>query len=232
MILRASQLTAESQLVETSERRVASLSGVPAILTGPAPTTIELQPMVPNTFWVGVASLTGNWDPNHPTLPFNWNPGVNGPEPVSMKSIRELQTSLAGQFGMPSNPLRHEPPRRFRVIGDHIRPGARLALAMAKQTPGSWPAQEVFFDLAPTKYTMNGKAVGETAEELDPMHTLAWLHGGYWSPGVGKVMLADYSGVPQLDPTTWNRWAVAVFNEDGTLGLSPTWQPLFLQDGR
>jgi len=216
-----------------SERRVASLSGIATTLTGPAPNaaSITLAPMAPNTFWAGVASLTGNWDPNHPTLPFQWDP-ANGPEPVSMKSIRELQLSLAGLFGMPIRPLRHEPPRRLRVIGDNIRPGARLGIGMARQQPGSFPAQNIWFDLAPTRYTLNGRAVWETAEELDPMHTMAWLHGGYWAPGVSQVMLADYTGVGQLDPAGWNLYAIAVQNEDDTLGLSPTWQPMTLQDDR
>ncbi|MCR9245236.1 MAG: hypothetical protein NXI31_09405 [bacterium] len=217
-----------------SERRVASLTGTAAVLTGPAPdgATIELLPMAPSTFWVGIPSLTANWDPNHPTRPFNWDTSKDGPEPVSMKSIRELQASLAGQFGLPANAIRHEAPRRFRVIGDHIRPGAKLVLAMAKTNPGQFPAQQVFFDLAPSGYEHNGRPIWETAEELDPMHTLAWLHGGYWSPGVAKVMLADYTGVPQLDATTWNRFAVAILNEDQTLGLAPAWQPLTLQDDR
>lgn len=217
-----------------SERRVASLSGVPTVLTGPAPVaaSIELLPMAPQTFWVDVASLSGNWDPNHPTLPFSWNTTTSGPEPVSMKSIRELQTTVAGLFGMPANPLRHEPPRRLRVIGDNIRPGARLGIGMARQSPGTWPAQDVWFDLTPTSYTQGGKTVWETAEELDPMHTMAWLNGGYWAPGVAKVMLADYTGIAMLDPNAWNLYSVAVLNEDNTLGLAPTWQPLRVQDGR
>lgn len=217
-----------------SERRVASLGGRPATLTGaaPDPQTIALVPMAPNTFYVGVPSLTGNWDPNHPSLPFQWNVANNGPEPVSMRSIRELQTSLAGTFGVPSNPLRHEPPRRLRVIGAGIRPNAKLVLGMPRQSPTSGPIQQVRFDLAPTKYVSHGLPVWETAEELDPMQTLAFLHGGYWSPGVLQVMRADYSGVPALDPTTWNRYLVAIENEDGTIGVAATRQSLTLQDDR
>ncbi len=216
-----------------SERRVASLSGTAAVLTGAAPAadSIQLRPMVPNTFFNGLASLSGNWDPSHPTLPFTWNPAI-GPEPVSMRSIRELQTSLTGLFGMPASPLRHEPPRRLRVIGENIRPGARLGIGMALQTAGSFPIQQVWFDLAPTSYTVGDMAVWETAEELEPIHTMAWLHGGYWSPGVAQVMLADYTGVPLLTPGTWNQYLVAIENEDSTLGIATNWQPMTLQDNR
>jgi hypothetical protein len=217
-----------------SERRVASLSGVPAILTGGAPvaSSLELLAMAPNTFFVGVASMSGNYDPNHPTLPFFWDPTVFGPEPVSLKSMRTLQATLANQFGLPLNPVRHEPPRRLRVSGDNIRPGARLGITMALQTPGSLPGQTIWFDIAPTGFTVGGRTIWETAEELDPMHQLAWLNGGYSAPGVTPVMLADYAQAGLLAPQTWNKFLVTIENEDGTAASASTWRALTLQDQR
>jgi hypothetical protein len=218
-----------------SERRIASTTGVATVLTGSAPvaSTIAIRPMAPNTFFEGVASLKGNWDPNHPTMPFVFvSPGPGSDEPFFAKSVRALQTAVASQFGMPANPLRHEPPRRLRVVGDNIRPGARLDITMATQTAGSLPGQTISFDLAPTKFTFEGKTIWETAEELDAMHTMAWLNGGYFAPGVTKVIEADYSGTALLVPLTWNKYRVTVTNEDGTSGTNSTWQSLFVQDTR
>ncbi|MBK8099319.1 MAG: hypothetical protein IPK26_19590 [Planctomycetes bacterium] len=209
-----------------SERRVASASGSPAILAGAQPANVTLLPMVPDTAWVDVPRLSANWDPAG-AIPFVWS-GPGAP-PQSLAATRTLQTALVGSFGVPA--LRHEPPRRFRVTGDNIRPGARVSLAMATSTPGTWPGQPVWFDLHATRYKVNGRTVWETTEELDPMQTLAWLCGGYWAPGVAEIL----QGLPQtrpLAPAVWNRFAVAVQNEDSTLGLSPTWQVLTIADMR
>jgi DNA-binding beta-propeller fold protein YncE len=216
-----------------SERRVASVSGTPAMLTGAAPSQLRLLPMVPDTAFAGVTDFTGNWDPNHsdPLLRFNWDPAF-GPEPVSLKSQRTLQTAVLGSFGVPTGNLRHEAPRRFRVSGQSIRHGARLGIELPSSSPNDPPARTVWFDLVATRYRDDlGRTVWETAEELDPLQTMAWLCGGYWAPGVRDVLYGTIPPSNPLAPGTWNRYVATVQNEDGTTASTPA-RPLVIADVR
>lgn len=217
-----------------SERRVASLTGNPAALPGPAPAQLALQPAVPNTLFVGTTDLTGNWDPNHPNpaLRFAWDP-VFGDEPISLISMRTLQTAVQGQFGVPGAPLRHEVPRRLRVSGLGIRNGAKLGIELPSSSINDPPARTIWFDLSPTRYQDGqGRTVWETAEEIDPMTAMAWLCGGYWAPGVRDVLTGTVPPNTPLAPAAWNRFTVSVRNEDGTLGVAGTLQTLTISDVR
>ncbi len=217
-----------------SERRIASMTGTPMVLGGAAPSQLQLLPMAPDTAFVGITDLTGNWDPNHPNpaLRFTWDP-VLGPEPQSAKSIRTLQLAVQGQFGVPVGPLRHEPPRRFRVSGVDIRNGAKLGLTLPSSSVNDPPDRIVWFDLAPTRYRDSlGRTVWETAEELDSLQTMAWLCGGYWAPGVRDVLYGIVPPSVPLSPATWNHFDVTVRNDDGSSGNSSNPQVLTIADQR
>jgi DNA-binding beta-propeller fold protein YncE len=230
-----------------SERRVAHNSGAPLPLTGPAPANVVLLPMVPNTVWVGITQLTALWDPQHPTVPFAW--GSGDPQPLSLLQIRALQESVrtlnpssTTQAPAPAL-LRHEPPRRFRVTGDDIRHGAKLELGLVTQNAGAQPVKRLVLDLAPTKYRHNTKVVWESTEELDPLMTLVFLHGGPEVPAVQQVLDGDRTQLAAtfptppspsqaVNPATWNLVLVNVANADGTTMPTATWQSLSIADTR
>jgi hypothetical protein len=209
-----------------SERRVASLTRVATTLTGGSPAQIELLPMVPNTAFVDVPLLSANWDPAG-TIPFNW-PGP-GATPISLVSARYLQTELVAGGLVPA--LRHEPTRRFRVSGIRIRPGAKLRLGMATTTAGSTPVETVTLDLSPTGHLdENERMIWETAEELDPLQTMAWLCGGYYAPGVMDVLQGTVPPSSSIN-LAWNSYQVTIINEDGTSN-TPVWKQLQIADAR
>ncbi|MCR9243510.1 MAG: hypothetical protein NXI31_00655 [bacterium] len=191
-----------------TERRVADLTGLDPALTGNAPSNLELLEMVPSTAYVGITNFIDSIDPA----------GLN-PQPKSMVAERTLANAVAtapvpNTFGVPVQP-RHEPPRRFRIAGLGIRPGAKLAIEAAAS-----PGALVWFDLAPTDRIHSGKPVWETAEELDALQTMAFLCGGHAAPGVLATLLGDATAASQLDPDTYNSFRIEVLNEDGTSGTS------------
>jgi hypothetical protein len=175
--------------------------------------------MVPNTAYVDIAKLNGNLS----NL-------AAGDTTTSVWAQQTLQNAVIGQFGVPS--LRHEPPRRFRITGNNIRPGAKLKLEMAKGGPPTNPpeTEALEMDLYPVQLS-HGLLAWETLVELDPLHTFALLNGGYFAPSVADVLMRADS-TPTLDPTTWNFYRITVENEDGTSATNPTWQRLTIQDVR
>ncbi len=201
-----------------NERRIAALSGVATPLTGAAaPSAIVLEAMAPNSAYVDVPRFTGNLLPN--ALPYS-----------SVWSLRRLQDSVIGQFGVPGP--RHEPPRRFRISGEHLRPGARLALGIAAgNAPTQGPLEILVAELYPTERFVEGRRIWETEVELDAAQTYALLNGGHWAPSVTDVLLRRTTS-PTLQPLAWNHYWVAVSNEDGTFGAAPSWQPLTIRDSR
>ena len=206
-----------------AERRWASANGVAAQIADTAnpPNTITLENMAPNTAFVDVTKFN---------LQLNLGMPVNSGSIWSQRTLQ--QTVAGGGWGVPA--VRHEPPRRFRITGTNVRPGAKLLFAMASgTTPASFPVQIMEMEIYPTRYASTGRRVWETNAELDAMHTFALLNGGYWAPDVLNVLLRTVTTGPSLDPTNWNRFLVAVLNEDGTIGFSTTnWQVLRVQDGR
>lgn len=201
------------------ERRWASTAGTATELTGPRPANITLEPMAPNTAYVDVSL-------------FNLQLGLSQPPDTSIWTLRTLQQSVLGLFGVPGS-RRHEPPRRFRVTADNVLPGARILLGVpAGDGPAELPVEPMVMNLYPTRYTSNGRQVWETRVELDATQTFALLNGGYWAPDVNEVLLRQTS-TPDLQPAAWNFFLAGVRNEDGKLGYDLTaWQPLTIQDGR
>lgn len=207
-----------------SERRVAMLIGTggqPAPLSGPAPSNLTLLPMVPQTAFEGITTLTVNWG-NLAALP--------------VRQVRHFQENMPGSFYAPAATapqLRNEPPRRFRIAGQDIRPGAKLVLGMATTTPRSEPVVTATFDLAPTDLFHGGLPVWETTEELDPLQTMVWLSGGYSAPGVSGLLSGSIPATPALQPLLWNGLRVQVRNEGGVASpAAPAWQTLQIQDLR
>jgi hypothetical protein len=183
------------------------------------PQNIVLEKMAPNTAFVDIPS-------------FNLNLNASSPPSSSIWTQRTLQNAVLGLFGVPAS-LRHEPPRRFRVTGDNIRPGAKLLLGIASgANPASLPVEIMVMEIYPTTHQSGGRQVWETLAELDPTQSFALLNGGYWAPDVANVLLR-LTSTPALQPNAWNNYLVAIQNEDGTLGFDITnWQRLRIQDNR
>jgi hypothetical protein len=204
-----------------SERRVAALDGVGAVLDPLAvPNQIEVLPMVPDTAFVGVHVFTDRIDPTTIVFPT--------PVPQSMLVQHALADAVvnSGSFGVPA--IRHEPPRRFRVAGADILNGAKLGLE------SRWvPGVIVWFDLTPTDRVTETSdlPIWETVEELDATQTLALLCGGYAANGVMDVLLGNLTPTLPLDPASQNVYDVHVRNESGQTGSSG-WVSLEVADQR
>lgn len=214
-----------------SERRWASPNGIATAIVGSAaPSAVQLEPMAPSTFFEGITDLT--------RLPASGPPGSTG------WAIQTLRASVAGMFGIPpvTTTIRHEPPRRFRVSGYDIRPGARLFLFMQTYSPSSgvsWELVGMEMDLVPTQFAVgpppSARPIWETEVEIDEQQTLALLNGGPFDPRVRAILDAPGSTSPPVLPPSQltNLFAVIVLNEDGTAStLTPTPAPLTVQDTR
>ncbi len=207
-----------------TDRRWASDGGVAAQMSGPRPADIVLEPMAPSTPWADVAGLNQ----------FTWQQSPGAPaENSNMWSRQAFQLALIphAQFGVPEE--RHEPPRRFRVSGDNIKPGARLYIGMPKEDPQSLPVQVLAMELYPTRYTdAGGRQIWETSQEAAPLITLAMLAGGPWAPGVVPTYVRT-TNAPDLQPVAWNGYLAVVQNEEGDLSDNlDDWQVLSVQDDR
>lgn len=206
-----------------TERRWASATGKATVLTG-QPSGITLEAMAPPTHWLGVAGLNQ----------FAWQlpPGIL-PTNSNMWTRDAFQQALipTPSFGIPMK--RHEPPRRFRVTGDNIRPGAQLHIGMPMTAPQSAPLTYVSLDLYPTQYTGDGgRQIWETSEDMAPNMTLVMLNGGPWAPDVVATFQRTTT-TPNLQPVLWNGFEALVQNEDGSLSTNTgVFHVLTVQDGR
>lgn len=211
-----------------ADRRWASSSGVATLLTGSDPSDIELQGMVPNTAWVDAVrfnlGLHLGASPDIDVLS-STDPLILG---TTAWALRTLQNAVLGQFGVPSSP-RHEPPRRFRVTGTNIRPGARLILESPNEDPIEMDLYPVMAD-GPDMDSDLDDVVWETFQEMEALHVFALLNGGFRDGEVVDVLLrrADGSG---LDPSMNNVYTITVVNEDDT-DVTATSQVLTIHDDR
>ncbi|MGE3172844.1 MAG: YncE family protein [Planctomycetota bacterium] len=214
-----------------TERRWAHPTGsAPTISdTSKPPSAVVLEAMAPNTFHEGITDLNRN---------LSLTPVVG----TTQWRIETLRSAVIGSatppvFGIPAS-LRHEPPRRFRVSGKDIRPGAKLFLLMPDGTLDASGAPK-FFDIGlemrlfPTKYQRgqapnNLTAVWETEVELDALQTMYFLCGGPFAPGVPDVVNQSLTLPPpptSLNPQVFNQFVVVVQNEDGTTNIPPPTVP-------
>jgi hypothetical protein len=228
-----------------SERRTAALDGSSTPLSDPVgPINLQLLPMATNTAWAPVPTLTKNWIPVLDGGTFDWHPSdPNMPTPRFARAIREFQCGLVTAGGYGLTVLRHDAPRRFRVAGDHILPGARLVLWIPNDTSGAPPdtaatqpdpakTRRIEFPLHATEQTSGGSSVWESAVELAPIQYYALLNGGIEAPGVRTTLLNALSAPPSLcgtfDPDQYNWNFVEVVNPDSNTG-NCGWQQLKLQ---
>ncbi len=226
-------------------QRVSSVSGSPAQLSGPAPTNVSLEPMIPNTANLELPNLVGNWKPVADGGDFNWDhadPSI--PTARFPRAIRQFQYGLmqaTEDFGI--SDLRHDAPRRFRVAGRNILPGAKLCLISPDDPSGAPPdtanppdpskTSELNVEIYPTGTTVDGTPGGvpiwETAVELAPIVYLELMNGGGRAPGVLDALEDVLSLLPEppiagtFDPDAFGWHYVKVVNPDtgtGTGGWS------------
>jgi hypothetical protein len=214
------------------DRRFANPSTTPVMASGSAPSNTHLESMVPDTAYEPVPSMQANWDPlaSGSFHIFTWL-ATGFAEPWDNKSIRLMQRGYLGSGAA----LHHEPPRRFRVSGDNIRPGAVLGLNIPKVSNPTSQSDyyTVQLPIYPTDKSSptTGKRVWETAVEADP-HVAGMLAlGGYWAQGidptststsvllrsvVNPITESTFNGATYFNPSVWNKYLVDVINEDGT----------------
>jgi hypothetical protein len=211
------------------DRRLASMSTPLPVLTGPAPSNVQLASMVPDTAWENVPSFEKNWDPTHttPGYPFNWAFGTSPTQPWDLKALRLMQKDY---MGVNTN-RRHEPSRRFRVSGENIRHGAVLTIHVPQATPPTDIEFLLTLPLYPSdKLATNGNRIWETAVEADPLIAGMFAVGGYWSPGINPANSTSvfvrkvvdlinetaFTPGPYFNSAVWNQYTIDVTNEDGT----------------
>lgn len=235
-----------------SERRVASVSGTPATLSGSTPSAIELMPAPTNTANAPIPTLRNNWDPN-PTAasgspvptPFNWVSGI--PEPPFLKAIRLLQHGLItdGQSLYGLSMTRHEASRRFAVAGNGILPGAVLRLFMpfsgtqpnSAGPPSQMATIEFQFPIFPTsEVLLDGRRVWQTAVEVEPLVIYEMMLGGPLAPGVANAVdpltvhaISEPPPLAFFNPHGWNWHYVKVLNPDKVSEGDGGWQRLTLK---
>jgi hypothetical protein len=211
-----------------AERRMASPTGVAAQQGGPNPANVTLEPMAPGAQWVEVTQFTKNIDDDDIVH-------INLLHKTNMWSMRQFRNALqagADTFGVPATGARHEAPRRFRVTGDNILPGAVLRLGPSSAAGGqTGPDYFLEMHLFPTGFSEQGRQVWETDCEMAPVEIYASLCGGRDGPHVQEVLDRSIDS-PMLDPTGHNFWFVEVQNEDDKKNLDASWQRLRIQDLR
>ncbi len=229
-----------------SERRVAAPSGRARILSGPPATQLELLPMPVAQPWRKVPLLGKNWIPGPKTNPkaFVWEGVYSGtntkvPEPVSLKALRIMQWGLLKDSpGYGLKGLRHEAPRRFRIAGQNLRPGAKLLLLTSSDSKSPPPnlnlatLSGIFLQLYPTGEKMkDGRPIYETAAELGPKGVYALMLGGSAAPGVVAAQEGRLTEPPKkgsFDPIRWNKHWVWILQEDGKISTGG-WQRIRIE---
>lgn len=238
-----------------SERRVADPSGSPALQTGTAPTITELLPMVTNTAYAEIPALSVFWAAGAGCTPPGCLPERHGG--TTPHTVRVLQNALldnSNGFGLCS--VRHEAPRRFRVLAKGLRHGATLHLFI-QNDPGGPPPNtalrvddagqvatlELVLPLHPTGLQVEGSRVWETAVEMEPMLFYRLMAG---PPSVAGILdaVTDIDFLFQItpesmptnppgitfSPATWNQHWVRVANTDGT-SKDLGWRSLNIEKG-
>jgi hypothetical protein len=151
-----------------SDRRMAHPLGTPTVMTGSSPYLIEWLELAPNSAYADVSQLTQFF-----------------PAPLVANNMAAI-AAMQSAFGVSP---RHEPPRRLRVAGKYIRPGAVLEIALDGTCSNSY---QLRLPLYPTADYEGGYPVWTTAVEADALTYYGWLTAGI------------------------NQHAMQVVNQDGT----------------
>ena len=156
-----------------TERRMAHPLGNPTVMTGAEPGLIEWLELAPNSAYADVSKFT------------QFFPGRNmTASSTNMVTIAAMQNT----FGVSP---RHEPPRRLRIAGQFIRPGAVLEIALDGDCSDPY---DIRLPLYATADREDGNVVWTTAVEADALVYYGWLTAGN------------------------NQHAARVLNQDGTSG--------------
>ncbi|MEM7246009.1 MAG: hypothetical protein AAF533_11750 [Acidobacteriota bacterium] len=213
-------------------RRIASPGGQAVVQGNDAPMSISsISLVVPDPF-TDITSFTGNLGAS-----FNWQ--KSAPSPRTVDGLADLQNALDAAGGILPTGLTvpyHEAPRRFRVEGDGLSPGAKLTIFLPTSwstsgppTPTSWDAGTTL-DLHPV--TDGTTTYWETAATFGPRVTYAMAAGWFAAPGVATAFHGDFAaGSPPpgpLDPAQHNRVFFAVSNENPTAAPPAVPEPFIL----
>jgi len=203
-----------------SARRIADYGNLDATDSGAAPSNVTLQAMTFPTHWADGGDLQSRWDPNSGPQLFG-NPTDARESHKRMIYMQEqLIAAAAAGFDVGINQathIKHELPRRFRVAGDDIRPGAELEIQLLGRNGVVVPLRMPIF---PTKFQVGGSGarIWETTVAADAEMTLGLLHGGLFLPNVWDLIkfTSLTQPYPALDPATDNNYTFVVHNTDGT----------------
>jgi hypothetical protein len=234
-----------------SEYRVAYRDGgVPASPAVGAPQNIQLLTCRPNTANTMIPQLTKNWI--EALISGHFNTLTNNKSVVWFQASLyfHAKTTTPPMFGMTG--LRHDAPRRLRVRGDGIAPGAWLKLYAPKQSDITTATKTTPPTTTPTEVTHtvafelplhpgrdeNGDLVWETAEEFESLYIYDMLNGG---PNNFRAQLAidlpNHPGFLQIvnldlfEPMKWNWWFVEVRNDrnDPSTFANGGWQRILIE---
>ncbi len=204
-----------------SGRTIASLDGNVATFSGSTPTNLTLEPMAMPTQYEEAGDLERNWildQQRNPMFDQNGVPRFTFRPSIDAKMT--LQTAIAPDFGMAV--LKHEPPRRFRVTGTDILPGALLTIEVKDGTGGS---VDLRLPLFPTIHTnAAGDRIWESFVETEDEMQFALLCGGPYLSPVQLVLGLRSTDPTILDPATNNSYSFSVQNEGGNpagTGIGP-----------
>ena len=212
------------------ERRAADPTGTPSVLNG-TPTNVTLQRMPTNTANQFV-----------PLLPYISL--ISGAESRLERTIKTykggifLNPILPGPINPGPCPTSSFVPRRLRVSGDGILPGAKLHLFVpttsAPNTSGPPSAQEreIVLPIYPTAARdANNRVVWETAVELEPLLYFRLMAGRPIQPQYSNIMVNlmerdiygefafnDIFAPGHFNPTIWNNHYVRIENAGGGRG--------------
>ncbi|MFT7536432.1 MAG: hypothetical protein ACI85K_002386 [Hyphomicrobiaceae bacterium] len=203
-----------------SARRIADYGNLGATDAGPAPSNVTLQAMTFPTHWATGGDLQARWDPNSGPQLFGNPVDARESHKRMIYMQEELIAAAATGFDVGVNQathIKHELPRRFRVAGNDIRPGAELEIQLLGRNGIVVPLRMSIF---PTKFQAsgNGARIWETTVAADGEMTLALLHGGLFLPNVWDLI--NFTSLtqpyPALTPATDNNYTFVVHNTDGT----------------
>ena len=224
-----------------SERRLAAPSGQASSMNGPAPSNVTVLPMLPNTAYELVPQLTKNWVAGPAADDFTWtNPFL--PTPLFPKSLRLMQAGLindaGGAFGLGN--FRHDAPRRIRVAGTGILPGAVVHVHVPWDNAVPIPnpsgpltqltTRKLTVPIYPTSVTVEGAPVWESAVELEPLAYYVMMCGGPFAPGVPEALADIGDQIPEnptgmFQPLTYNWHYFQVENPGGQIS-DVGWVPI------
>lgn len=222
-----------------SARRIADREGFNRFDSG-LPSSLALLPMAMPTHWKDAGSLEMFWDPANPidfyasTSGSSVAPRANHLMQLHLQQeVLDAQAASGGSFDTGLTARKHEPPRRFRVMGQGIEYGAVMTLLLPNDTGARVPVEIPIFA---TSHKVGANRVWESAIEIDAEMQMALLNGGPYIDAVrdNLMLVGGTSSGPVLHATTPavdNDYQFTVTNPIG-FPVSGTPGPLKIQNSR